>query len=150
MALTDGGRARRPAYLRPELVGLVVLGGTVGTSLRDAIEGTFGTPAGQFPWATFAINVSGAFLLGCLLELLALVAPGRRRRALQLTLGTGLLGGYTTYSTFVLETVALGTPASGATALLYAASSLVAGFAAAFLAMTATRTVVRAAGGGST
>ena len=92
-----------------------MVGGTVGTALRDRIETVFATPAGGLPWATFAINVSGAFLLGVLLEVLALVAPeGDRRRALQLTFGTGLLGGYTTYSTFVLEIVNLGRRRIGA------------------------------------
>lgn len=137
--------ARRAAYLRPDLVGLVVLGGTAGTALRDLIENSFRTPPGQFPWATFAINVSGAFLLGALVEVLVL-SPAGPRRALQLTFGTGLLGGYTTYSTFVLETVALG-GAGAASALGYVAASLVAGFAAAFAAMGAARWGVRARDG---
>ncbi len=137
--------ALRPAHLRPGLVALVVLGGSVGTAVRNLIETAFRTPPGQFPWATFVINVTGAFLLGALVEVLVLAAPGRRR-ALQLTFGTGLLGGYTTYSTFVLETLGLGGAgmAGAASAVAYAAASLVAGFAAALAAMTGVRAGVRA------
>ena len=150
MALTAPGPRHRPAYLRPSLVGLVVLGGAVGTTVRDRLETAFGTPTGHFPWATFAINVSGAFLLGLLLELLVHVVPeGRRRRAFQLTLGTGLLGGYTTYSTFVLETVGLGR-GSALLAASYDAASLVAGFAAAFVSMSVTRVAARALGDDAT
>ncbi|MHA6512638.1 FluC/FEX family fluoride channel [Tessaracoccus sp. Z1128] len=135
-----------PAYLRPSLIGLVALGGAAGTALRHAIESAFGASAGEFPWATFAINVTGAMILGALLESLALVrAEGGRRRVLQLTLGTGLLGGYTTYSTFVLETLTLGRAGDVALAATYAAASLLAGFIAALAAMTALRRIVRAA-----
>lgn len=133
----------RPAHLRPSLVGLVALGGAAGTSLRHAIESSFGASAGEFPWATFAINVTGALVLGALLEALALVpAEGGGRRALQLSLGTGLLGGYTTYSTFVLETLALGRAGDLTLAAAYAAASLVVGFVAALVAMTLVRRLV--------
>lgn len=145
MAVSTPDRTRRPPYLRPSLVGLVVLGGTMGTALRDRIETVFATPAGGLPWATLTINVTGAFLLGVLLEVLALVAPeGNRRRGLQLTFGTGLLGGYTTYSTFVVETVNLGRHGSVPLAAIYAAGSVLAGFTAALLAMSVTRAAVRA------
>ena len=134
----------RPVHLRPRLVGLVVLGGAVGATLRDRLEAAAATPPGAFPWATFAINVSGAFALGALVELLALLVPdAARRRALQLTLGTGVLGGYTTYSSFALETVTLVERGAPALALGYAASSVVAGFAAALPAVTAVRRLGR-------
>lgn len=61
-----------------------------------------------FPVATFAINVTGAFVLGLLLELLARRGPDiGHRRAVRLLVGTGVLGGYTTYSAFAVETAAL-------------------------------------------
>lgn len=146
MKLTPRETPRRPAYRRPSLVGLVMAGGTVGTAVRAQLETTFAAPAGRFPWATLGINVSGAFLLGLLLELIVL-HPGdpRRRQALQLTLGTGMLGGYTTYSTFVLEAISLEAHGVPLLALGYVVASLVAGFAAAFLAMGTTRAVVRRA-----
>lgn len=136
-----------PAHLRPSLVGLVAVGGAAGTTIRYALETAFGAGPGQFPWATFSINVSGALVLGALLEALSLVTlDGGRRRALQLTLGTGLLGGYTTYSTFVLETVALGGGGDLALAVIYAGASLLSGFLAAWTAMALVRRAIRATG----
>ena len=134
----------RPAHLQPSLVAFVVCGGMVGTTMRALIEHRFGSgDAGRFPWETFAVNVSGALLLGALLELLALLGPDQGlRRALRLGLGTGLLGGYTTYSSFAVQTVALGESGQVGTALIYDASSLLAGFLAAALAMVAARRVV--------
>ena len=147
MALTTQPPSR-PIHLRPSLVALVVLGGTIGTALRNLVETTFGAQPGQFPWATLAINLSGAFLLGLLVEALLLAVPaGARRRAFQLTLGTGLLGGYTTYGTFVLEIVGLGVRGDPGAAVGYASVSVVAGAVAAFLGMRATRLVLTAAGG---
>ncbi|WP_163651910.1 fluoride efflux transporter CrcB [Listeria sp. PSOL-1] len=54
----------------------------------------------QFPWATFIINLSGSFLLGLLIS--SNLSP-----AWQLLFGTGLLGGYTTFSTFKIENIEL-------------------------------------------
>lgn len=137
--MTRGGTAPAsfPAYLRPGSIGLVVLGGTAGTAARATIEGAFPHTEDSFPWATFFVNVTGALLLGLLIEAVALHRgrPATARR-LRLALGTGLLGGYTTYSTFILESLLLGSGQRLVTALTYDGATLVAGFLAAFLAMT--------------
>jgi CrcB protein len=136
--------AVRPAHLRPDLIALVVLGGALGTTARNWIEATFAAPPGAFPWPTFWINVTGALVLGALLEALALLGPDRGlRRGLRLALGTGVLGGYTTYSTFVIETVTLGRAGNLGLAVAYDAASLAAGFAAALLASWACGRFVR-------
>jgi len=77
----------------PRLIGAVALGGAVGAVLRYAL-GEVAGDGGGFPWTTFAINVTGAFLLA-LLPALAVV---RRSRLLAAGLGPGVLGGYTTLS----------------------------------------------------
>lgn len=77
----------------PRLVGAVAVGGAVGAVLRLTLGEVAGDGSG-FPWTTFAINVSGAFLLA-LLPALAVV---RRSRLLAVALGPGVLGGYTTLS----------------------------------------------------
>lgn len=60
---------------------------------------------GSFPISTLVINVSGSFLIGLLTQVLSVVYPDNKK--LQLFLTTGILGGYTTFSTFSLETVTL-------------------------------------------
>lgn len=82
----------------PVAVALVALGGAVGSALRATVAVMLpGTPLG----ATLAVNVLGAFLLGLVLEWLAASGErlGERRRAgVRLLLGTGVCGGFTTYS----------------------------------------------------
>lgn len=116
--------------LSPRLLGLVFLGGSVGTGLRALLDRAVATPPGQWPWATFLINLTGAFLLGLLLETLARrEARDGSGGAARVLLGTGLLGGYTTYSTFAVETLHLGLT----TAFLYASLTVIGGLAAAAL-----------------
>ena len=108
-------------------LGLVALAGVAGTGLRLAIGGAAPHGAGV-PVAILGINVLGAFLLGWLLERL-LRAPEigeRRSRRLRLGLGTGGLGGFTTYSALATDTVlvALEHPARAAA---YALGTLVLG-----------------------
>lgn len=110
-------------------------GGALGTTFRAWIGRAFPMPDGGFPWTTLAINVSGAFALAALLGLLALLHPRRRwRRTAQLGLGTGFLGGYTTYSSFVVESVRLGEQDRLLAGVTYDALSLSGGFLAALAA----------------
>ena len=113
---------------------LVAVGAALGTFVRASISSAFPHPADGWPWATFAINVTGSFVLGLVLESLVLSGNDTGwRRTVRLTCGTGILGGFTTYSTYVLEVeklVQLGAPAYG---LLYALLSLILGLIAAGL-----------------
>lgn len=106
---TDEGPAGEPlpVHLTWHFILLVALGGTGGTATRYAIDNLIGTGDG-FPMATFLINLSGALLLGVLLEAFALRGSdvGHRRR-FRLLLGTGFLGGYTTYSALAVESDSL-------------------------------------------
>ena len=120
------------ARVRLPLLGLVALGATLGTLLRVVIEGAFPFAPGSWPWSTFVINIVGSFLLGSLVE--ALARRGEdvgRRRALRLGLGTGVLGGFTTYSTFVMEVVALEGLSGMGPSAGYALVSIALGIAAA-------------------
>ncbi|OMH31588.1 CrcB family protein [Tersicoccus sp. Bi-70] len=111
---------------------LVALGGMVGTGVREALALTFPAPPHGFPLTIFGINVVGAFVLGWLLEFLARRGPDEGgRRAARLGIGTGVLGGFTTYSALAVDTAQLAGTATG-TALLYAAGSVVVGTAAAW------------------
>ena len=83
-------------------------------------------------WVTFWINLGGSLVLGVLLEWLLHAGPDRgRRRAVRLGVGTGLIGGFTTYSTFVLETVGLAQDGRVVVGVAYALVSIVLGVVAA-------------------
>jgi len=104
---SDPRTVMRPVHLRWRYLGIVALGGAVGTALRDVISTLLPADHGV-SWAVFWINVTGAFLLGVLLEALAHRGPDEgRRRVLRLLLGTGVMGGFTTYSSLAEATGAL-------------------------------------------
>lgn len=119
--------ARRP--LEPDLLALVALGGAAGAVLRHAMEVWAPVSApGSFPWPIFAINVSGAFGLG----LLHAYVPAHPRvpRRVRALLGVGLLGGFTTFSTYSEQARVLLAGGHDLTALLYLVGTLVAAVAA--------------------
>jgi CrcB protein len=91
--------------MTPVLFLVVALAGGVGAMARFVLDGVirsrFGT---RIPWGTLTINLSGSFLLGLLV---GLVGAGVLAGEWQWALGTGFLGGYTTFSTASFETVRL-------------------------------------------
>lgn len=137
----------RPLHLQPTALLWVFGGGIVGTGLRYWLEELWPTPSGGWPWATFGINLSGAFILGALLEGLALLGTdhGWRRRS-RLLFGTGLCGSYTTYSTFALEISNLGHGGAIPLAIAYAATSVVGGVLTAWLGIVVAGSLFRGTG----
>jgi fluoride exporter len=116
----------------------VAVGGGAGSVARYLLSAAF--PAGHgFPWAIFAVNVSGCFLLGLLMVYLLEVWPPRR--FLRPFLAVGLLGGYTTYSTYAGGVMTLLTGHAPALADAYALTSILAALAAVWCGMRAARTV---------
>ncbi|MCW3157241.1 FluC/FEX family fluoride channel [Micropruina sonneratiae] len=125
---------------------VVLVGGTIGTAFRAALEAAFPAQPGGWPWATFLINLSGAFLLGLLLETLSRRGPDVGvRQYLRLGVGTGVMGGYTTYSTFAVETVRLLEHGAVLAALGYAVASVLLGLAGALGGMLLAGRLVRRA-----
>lgn len=120
----------------PREVALVAAGGALGALARYGISDAFPVAPGRFPATTFAINVSGAFVLGALLEWLV------RHRTIdhwaRFLLGVGVLGAFTTFSTFATEIVELGRDGHGLLAATYATVSVLAGLAAVLLGLIAT------------
>jgi CrcB protein len=99
---------------------LVALGGAVGSVARYGVGVALARWLGlAFPWGTLAVNVIGGLAMGLLA---ARVAPDNE--SARLLIGTGLLGGFTTFSAFSLETVRLMEQQPGLAAL-YALASLV-------------------------
>lgn len=121
------------------LLGLVFVGGVCGTWVRAELSNRFPVAADAWPWTTFWINVSGALVLGVLLGLLARLGDdsGWRRRV-RLGLGTGVLGGYTTYSTFAVEVVERQRDSLLLLSTGYALASLVCGVLAAAIGLRVT------------
>lgn len=122
----------RALHRDPAALSLVFVGGALGTAARYGAETTW--PAeGGWPWATFVVNLLGAFVLGLLLEALLRRGPdlGRRRR-LRLLAGSGFCGAFTTYSAFALESVDLIRGGETATAAAYLVSTVILGVIAAF------------------
>lgn len=84
---------------------LVMAGGAVGAGARYlTARGALAAFGPVWPWGTLIVNVSGGLLMGVLAGLLARVADAEPWRLL---LGVGVLGGYTTFSSFTLETVGM-------------------------------------------
>jgi CrcB protein len=106
---------------------LVAVGGTVGTAARLGL-GLALPDAGGFPVAVLIANILGAFLIGVLAARLPASTD------LRLMLGTGVLGGFTTYSAFMTGTLALWSHAP-VLAFAYAAASLLLGLCAAALGL---------------
>lgn len=120
----------RPPHLRPGQIALVAAGGAVGTLIRYLLQQT--VPPTGFPVATMGINIVGAFLLGLLISSLARRGPDTgRRRSLRFLLGTGALGGLTTYSALALDSVSLAGGADASNSAIYAFGTLIIGVAAA-------------------
>jgi CrcB protein len=115
-----------PVHLSWSNIGLVAAGGTVGTGLRYVIT-VLVPPRLGIPISVLAINVVGAFLLALLLELLAEhgLDIGWSRR-LRLAVGTGVLGGFTTYSALATDTATLAVTQPGR-AVSYALATVLVG-----------------------
>ena len=115
---------------------LLMFGGGVGANARywlgALVRALHATTA--FPWATFAINVGGSVVLG-FVAALCLNHPNESRRVWYLLLGTGFCGGFTTFSTFSLETLELMQSGRMWTAAGYVSGSVAAGVFGLWLAM---------------
>ena len=131
-----------PVHLTPSAIALVFAGGSLGVLVRAGLDRAFPSGSG-FPTMTFVINLAGAFALAVLIESLALRGPDAgRRRMLRLVLGTGVLGGFTTYSAFAVETDALLRGGQAALALTYTAGTVALGLAASIVGIVGTRRVL--------
>jgi CrcB protein len=100
----------------------------IGALGRYGVASRWPVTPGHFPWATFWINVSGALVLGLVVTLVAERWPPTRY--VRPFLGTGVCGGYTTWSTFTTEAALLVRGHQAGLAAAYVGTSLLAGVAA--------------------
>ncbi|WP_084469802.1 fluoride efflux transporter CrcB [Jiangella gansuensis] len=125
-------RLRRQA---PVLV-VIAAGGAAGSLARYAVSDWQAEPPG-WPWATLLVNVTGCFFVGVLMTVLALLsAPHRLLRPF---LGIGVLGGYTTFSTYAVDIQAMLVDGRYAAALLYLGLTPVTALLAVWLGSAGTR-----------
>jgi CrcB protein len=108
-------------------IAVIMIGGAVGTLGRAGLAEALPHRAGHWPWATFIVNLAGAFTLGWLLTRLAeRTAPSQHWRFFA---GTGFCGALTTFSTFQIETFQFARDGDIGLAVGYPAVSVAAGMA---------------------
>ncbi|MBW8485699.1 CrcB family protein [Actinomadura sp. PM05-2] len=120
-------------------LGAVSAGGAIGALGRYGLGQAFPAGPGAFPWATFAINVSGCLLIGVLMAVLAV------RNAHPLVrpfLGVGVLGGYTTFSTYVVDVQRIAGLGRPGVALAYLVATPVCALVAVYAGVRGTRRLV--------
>jgi fluoride exporter len=116
-------------------------GGALGTVARYAIAGwVYDHAATGFPWGTFAVNAAGSLLIGFTVRWLEVVAVTPELRGF---LTIGLLGGFTTFSTYSYEAVALLRDGEWSTASAYVAGSVVVGLIAVMVGIAAAGFLLR-------
>ncbi|NTE86379.1 fluoride efflux transporter CrcB [Agrobacterium rubi] len=121
-------------------IALVAIGGAIGSVARYLV-GVWGTRlAGpNFPWGTITVNIVGAFLIGLMVEVVA-----RRFDAsaeMRVFIVTGVIGGFTTWSSFTLDAVVLFERGEMGLAALYLGGSLILSFAAIFAGLALGRSL---------
>ncbi|MEU9372196.1 CrcB family protein [Streptomyces sp. NPDC048255] len=120
----------------------IAAGGAVGACARYGISVLWPAGPGAFPWATFWINVAGCALIGVLMVLIG--AGGRAAHPLVRPFaGAGVLGGFTTFSTYALDVSRLLDDGAAGAALAYACLTVVAALGAVWAAASLTRVAVR-------
>jgi fluoride exporter len=133
-----GREASDPGIDRPELLA-IACGGALGALARVGLAQAFPTGAGGWPWATFAVNIAGALMIGYFVTRLQERLPvSTLRRPL---LGTGLCGALTTFSTVQIELVRMVDQDRLGLAAGYLAASIVGGYLAVFTSSAAVRRV---------
>jgi CrcB protein len=102
----------------------VMLGGALGAGARYLVSSAFLRATGPgFPWGTLAVNLIGGLLMGLLVGVLARTSNGGEQA--RLLLGVGVLGGFTTFSAFGLETWLMIERGQTAIGFVYVAASVI-------------------------
>lgn len=122
------------------LLGVVALGGALGASARYGASLLWPTPAGGFPWTTFGVNALGCAVIGVFMAIIT--EAWSAHRLVRPFFGTGVLGGFTTFSTYAVDIRTLVDGRHARTALAYLAATPLAALVAVWLGVWATRRVL--------
>lgn len=131
-----------PRPRNADVLAVIALGGALGSVARWGLGRLVPHAPGQLPWSTFLENVGGALALGALTVLMIEVWPPSR--LVRPFLGVGVLGGFTTFSTYMLDTQDLLRAGRPATAFGYLLATLLLGLLASWAGVAATRAVTEA------
>ncbi|MEU6375700.1 fluoride efflux transporter CrcB [Streptomyces sp. NPDC046909] len=123
------------------VVAVVALGGALGATARYALSLWWPLQPGGFPWATFWTNVVGCAVIGVFMVLIT--DAWAAHRLVRPFFGTGVLGGFTTFSTYAVDIQKLIDSGHPGTGLAYLAATLFAALTAVWLAATATRRALK-------
>lgn len=127
------------------IIGVAIgVGGSVGAVARYMVAQALPSPPVSFPWGTLLINLTGSAILGFLLVIVMEQFP--RGRLARPVLATGIIGAYTTFSTFEVETLLLLRSHHFTVAIVYQVTSVVAGIALAALGASFARLTIRLEG----
>jgi CrcB protein len=127
--------------IEPDVLAAIAVGGILGATARFEVAQALPNSPGQFPWATFWTNMSGSLALGFLLVVLLQLSRGHR--LLRPFLATGVLGAFTTMSTYLVETAVLIKDGHATVGVTYGLSSLAAGLFLAFAGMFGARQITQ-------
>lgn len=120
---------------------VIAVGGAAGALARYGLATAFPHPPGAFDWATLGINVSGCFLIGALMVAITEVWPAGP--LVRPFLAVGVLGGFTTFSTYIVDIQRSLDAGAAASALAYLALTLAAALAAVWAGITGMRAAAR-------
>jgi CrcB protein len=123
------------------VLGAVSAGGVLGALARYGVATAWPHPASGFPWSTFVVNVTGCLLIGVLMVIVTEVRP--HRRLVRPFLGVGVLGGYTTFSTYIVDIHKAAAAGAPWIALGYLAATLIAAVLAVAAGSSLTSLLVR-------
>jgi fluoride exporter len=123
------------------VLGVIAIGGGIGALGRYGLAQLLPTRPGEFPWGTFVTNVFGCLLIGVLMAVITEV--GTVHRLVRPFLGVGILGGFTTFSTYAVEIHGLLRPGTVGLAFAYLAGTYVGAMLAVVAGVSATRALFR-------
>jgi CrcB protein len=139
LPLVPQGAGRFLRSRRRVLIAISV-GGATGALARSAVAEALPHDPGRFPWSTFCANVAGCFLIGVLM--VVVVERWSHRPLARPFLGTGVLGGFTTFSTYAVDTRGLLAAGQPALAASYLVGTLVVGLLAVVVGLRLTGRVL--------
>ncbi|MDX2938210.1 fluoride efflux transporter CrcB [Streptomyces ipomoeae] len=139
---TRGSSTRGPSpwHGQAPVVAVVALGGGIGAAARYGASLLWPAQSGGFPWTTFWVNVVGCFVIGVFMVVITDIWAAHR--LVRPFFGTGVLGGFTTFSTYAVDIRRLMDDGHPRTALAYLAVTLLAALTAVWLAAATARRVL--------